>query len=404
MNLTQSPILPMRLVYLWALLLFAGACGAEEPDQTLHQEQLEHLDTVEQEVTARSGWASQTGYQGADTAVRRSIVSRANQALGGSSGASKVTAPSGSSTTWQTDIAGGDGQRMRNAISDFHTWTRNGAGNQATIRQQMLQRFAGSDYSSTSKNLLLDRIISRYQSNPSVPSNDQRTLDFMGIRKQCLEWAVTTGIEAGGNAIGYDAPAVASANQYRPGMGLFKTNRTHAALLIDIMWSSNGTPTRYKIAESNWGSGWNNPDGMVPWERKVTQRELTSLSGYKVVRFDADPNNGSSGGGSGSTCSSGNGLYCGASIGRDPNELYRCSNGTISPYQSCAYGCQQMPSGQDDACKPYPNCHSGNPGSSRFCSSSCKCGLFEGDCDSNSECLSGLVCVQQIGTDYCEQP
>jgi len=35
------------------------------------------------------------------------------------------------------------------------------------------------------------------------------------------------------------------------------------------------------------------------------------------------------------------------------------------------------------------------------CSSSCRCDVNEGDCDSDSDCRSGLYCKQQSGTDYC---
>lgn len=36
------------------------------------------------------------------------------------------------------------------------------------------------------------------------------------------------------------------------------------------------------------------------------------------------------------------------------------------------------------------------------CSSTCRCTVNQGDCDSNSECYPGLTCVQRTGTDYCE--
>lgn len=39
------------------------------------------------------------------------------------------------------------------------------------------------------------------------------------------------------------------------------------------------------------------------------------------------------------------------------------------------------------------------------CTSSCPCSPNElRDCDSNSECIDGLVCVQQSGNDYCRTP
>lgn len=45
-------------------------------------------------------------------------------------------------------------------------------------------------------------------------------------------------------------------------------------------------------------------------------------------------------------------------------------------------------------------CHSGEPGSLSHCSTSCICGWSLGDCDSDSECASGLTCVADVGADY----
>lgn len=48
----------------------------------------------------------------------------------------------------------------------------------------------------------------------------------------------------------------------------------------------------------------------------------------------------------------GNGLYCGGSISGDPNVLYNCQNGGTASSTTCANGCQVMPPGTPDACAP----------------------------------------------------
>ncbi len=49
--------------------------------------------------------------------------------------------------------------------------------------------------------------------------------------------------------------------------------------------------------------------------------------------------------------SSGNGLYCAASLGAgDPNVLYDCENGATASTTQCTQGCQPMPPGQPDQC------------------------------------------------------
>ncbi len=49
---------------------------------------------------------------------------------------------------------------------------------------------------------------------------------------------------------------------------------------------------------------------------------------------------------------SGNGAYCGAVIGGDPNVLYNCQNQSTAGTTTCTAGCQQNPPGIADACKP----------------------------------------------------
>jgi hypothetical protein len=117
-----------------------------------------------------------------------------------------------------------------------------------------------------------------------VPATDQETLDFLGIRKQCLEWAVTTAVAAGGEAKGYSAAAVADPSRYRPGMALYRADRSHSMIIVDIYWDAAGKPVKFRVAESNWGSGWQNPAGMLPWQRTVrTGREVPA--GDRVVDF-----------------------------------------------------------------------------------------------------------------------
>jgi len=53
---------------------------------------------------------------------------------------------------------------------------------------------------------------------------------------------------------------------------------------------------------------------------------------------------------------SGNGLYCGSTLpGGDPNVLYNCQNMATASQTTCPAGCQVMPPGMADACKPNGN-------------------------------------------------
>lgn len=53
----------------------------------------------------------------------------------------------------------------------------------------------------------------------------------------------------------------------------------------------------------------------------------------------------------GGTCPSGDGLYCGEPLGEDPNVLYYCKDGSISPQKTCPNGCEVNPPGSPDSCK-----------------------------------------------------
>jgi hypothetical protein len=60
-------------------------------------------------------------------------------------------------------------------------------------------------------------------------------------------------------------------------------------------------------------------------------------------------------GGGGSSCPSGDGLYCGGNgVSGSAGTLYRCSGGTLSVAQVCSYGCEHMPAGVSDRCAAAP--------------------------------------------------
>jgi hypothetical protein len=234
---------------------------------------------------APEGWASQTGFRNAETEIQKRIVSFARNQVSKLSPASTTYGP------WQTDTASGDGARMRNAINIYANacYFRTGC-NLTTVRSQMFAAFVSSAYGSTEKNKLIDRIISYFDyfrthyGPPLIPWDDETTLRFFGIRAQCFEWVQKQVIAAGGRTKSYSAQGVTTAS-YRPGMGLYRTNATHAMIIIDIYWDRNGNPVRFKVVDSNYGSGWVNPKGEIPWDRHIRQRE-EGLTGNKVVSFD----------------------------------------------------------------------------------------------------------------------
>lgn len=245
---------------------------------------------VTSNVAIPAGWASQTRFRYTDTVVQRNVVSTALAAVGGLSGRSFIVSRLSSTTPWLTDASAGDGQRMRNATNRYHQWVLSNPKTLTLtqVKAQMRQDLSAT-YDALRQQMLVDRIIVRHNlyTMPGGParSSDQEIMDFLQVQKQCLEFAATVGLVAGGRAKGYSSAAVTSPAAYRAGMGLFKADRSHAMLIVDVLWDSAGRATRFKVVEANWGSGWMNPVGMVPWERRVTTREVTV--GDRVINFES---------------------------------------------------------------------------------------------------------------------
>jgi hypothetical protein len=238
-------------------------------------------------------WSSLTGFRGADTVIRKNIVQAVNSVDGSLSGQSTVD----DSLGWLTDIAGGDGQLMRNAIQIYSNWRTNSQyniGGLPNIRIQMINAFTGSNYDDSHKGLLVDRIIaldptSAIDDIVQGQSEDEQTLQFLGIQKQCLEWAMTIAHDAGGSDIYYNnADQSVSNARVRPGMGYYNISGGHAMLIVDVKYDNNGNPTKLKVAESNWlPDEWSNPNGQIPWNRTIAVGREVDF-GYTIINYDPE--------------------------------------------------------------------------------------------------------------------
>jgi hypothetical protein len=290
---------------------------------------------VSVDVDAPKGWSSITNYRFADTHVRRRIVASATAA---------ISKPSGQSTTngaWQTDVSGGDGERFRKAI--WYWLNRDGIGKalqiyedwsksknprkpprkeiltkidrvfasmpdkhyntdltMAKVRDAIIAEYTYDDkirsadlvtklmsdalstYANSKKDvraLIIERIMSI--DNRSMPNDDEGTLQYLGIRKHCLEWAMTIAIQAGGKSKNFRHGGTFISESVRPGMGLYCKSASggeHAMLIIDTKYDNTGKLTHIKVAESNCGrdgcNPWTNPSGQVPWDRVIGTCEL----------------------------------------------------------------------------------------------------------------------------------
>lgn len=249
----------------------------------------------------KEGWASQTGFRYAETTFQKNLIASVKNLSGQTSGQS-VPRTDVLGGDWFVDTDGGDGQRVRSGIQLYDKWYRaKGNTTRPQIRSQMIKKMDTLQSDSflltePQRAATADRIMEQYdgraKSGPVIlPANDRETLVFLGIRKQCREFVSTWVLSNKGKSRTYFSGKVNDTASYRPGMGLYKSD-VHAMIITDIYWDKNGSPTKFLVAEANYGTGWMNPSGMVPWQRtvKVGAREITTPSAYfsgcYVVTFE----------------------------------------------------------------------------------------------------------------------
>jgi hypothetical protein len=254
---------------------------------------------------AQTGW----GARPAQTPVQKYIVMLANAAAGRYSGLSSIQIVGAQGCDvrgWCTDVApgagdtyfAGDGARVRAAIKRYAYWYASNPKTKTETYQSILNKMQTIDlsdlqYSAATRSLLAQQIANlvlgtMIYGQIALPSTDNQTLQFLSVQKQCLEWAMTTAIVAGGAARNYSAAEVANPQSWRPGMGLYRRDRTHAMLIVDINWTA-GRPIQLRVAEANYGNNaWTNPTGMVPWSRTVNNNRIVNVDTgtYKVVSYE----------------------------------------------------------------------------------------------------------------------
>lgn len=216
----------------------------------------------------KNGWVND-----GETAAQKRIVTSARAEAGKASGQSSV------GSGHLTDIAGGDGAKMRAAINIHHEWKKKpGTKTLEEIKKEMRAAFKNSAYETAQINALVDRIIEVY--NPkTIPASDSAVLGYLGIRRQCHEWADYIGGKG-------DTKPLKDIKDVRPGMGYFipKPNE-HAMIITGVLWKDD-VPVSFKVAEANWASGWANPKGAVPWKRTVQNSRTVDVKIGRVGSYE----------------------------------------------------------------------------------------------------------------------
>ena len=101
----------------------------------------------------------------------------------------------------------------------------------------------------------------------------------------------------------------------------------------------------------------------------------------------------------------GGGAYCSPGCPCDAGEGDCDSDSDCTAGNTCSLnvGASYGFSAGTDVCEP-ADCHVGSPGGGAYCSPGCTCAAGLGDCDTDSDCDAGLVCVLNVGASYGFSP
>lgn len=171
-------------------------------------------------------------------------------------------------------------------------------------------------------------------------------------------------LDAGGRTVG--APAVVA--------------RTSTEVVIYARWFDGSVKSRVRnLASGTWWptTGWldlGTPEGTaIPSTGSCPAMDITA------------PN--------AAFCSA----TCPCDVGEgDCDNNSQCRPGLKCVQQGSSFGLPQA----YDVCVPVEPAYDPDNRSSSFCSSASQCDVGEGDCDTNSDCKPGLVCIKGRGTDY----
>jgi hypothetical protein len=220
----------------------------------------------------------------AQTPAEVAIAGAARAGLGNSPASTLTGNAALGGATWFTDVAGGDGARLRNAFIIYNGWAgarANGALTHAVpavgsaTYVAMANALAATYTWASDRDAIIRRISAVFDDTP--PVGDQATLDEVRIRKQCKEW-VDTRVQSVGRPSAsyatYRTRPVTRRSDIVPGKAIIKTGDSHIAIIVGVARTPAGLIDHVTVIESNWANAFHNPAGALPWARQVTQRDI----------------------------------------------------------------------------------------------------------------------------------
>ncbi len=201
----------------------------------------------------------------------------------------------------------------------------------------------------------------------SVPSTNGSTLLATGSSSDYTLLQLSGSLPAGSVLMGWDSTAVAFSN----GTPLYRLSHP------------KGSPQAYseQVVDTSAGTCTTRPRGAWIYSRHTYGATEGGSSGSGVLKATGHVV----------------GQLTGA-CGLNPLEVCNSTDNAVNDGALAAY--YGSVSQWLDPSTGGGSCHSGNNGDWSYCSASCPCDDGEGDCDSNSECVSGTTCVSNVGANY----
>jgi hypothetical protein len=174
-----------------------------------------------------------------------------------------------------------DGDLMKNALHTFYMWFFQNPKTRPTLAslQNTIASILTHYYPTDRQKMAVQMTTLACPASDPAKWSYYQVMSFIGIRKQCLEWVITTVAAVPGTVpLNYgSAAAFPVSDHVRPGMGLYDIQH-HAMIIVDVLWK-NDIPIAFQVAEANYPNYpaatqvWStDPYGEVPWLREVHLR------------------------------------------------------------------------------------------------------------------------------------
>ena len=245
-------------------------------------------------IKIKPGWSDETGFRHTWTSNQKAILNESKKFY--KAGLAPLSNyPISPDERWITDVhllekeTISDGDRLKNSINCYYEFKSKNPKISApdSDTKSKMVKLLSPKYTGNDADLIISRIIDRYEGRNNPRQAKQEILDFLGIRAQCKETRDRITLNAINVAIAYNyGEKITNPKDLRAGMIGSKDN-SHTFIVSAINWDAKGNVIKIKLIDSNWNttSTFKNPSGDIPWERRMREHEENYSFGNRYERF-----------------------------------------------------------------------------------------------------------------------